>query len=308
MKKGSASKQRKSLSIVFIPHSSSEVKVYKFTSFGLKVSAVAALLIFSLIGTAVFMACTLYENRKLKADIAVLEEENLKQNSLIVQKDTEISRLEEKQQGFNNILKQVTGKFREITETYLSSRSSADRVSRAGSRNEATFVDEINDLKALISNLEKAGAAQEDALADLSDVEKKLDKYMEAIPTVWPSHGRISSYFGGRPDPFTGRKKYHEGIDIAADYGTDIVAAAAGEIVFSGYSAGYGYNVVIDHGHGVTTLYGHCSKLLAKVGQKVGKGEAVAKVGSSGRSTGPHVHFEIRLDGTQVDPLKYLEK
>jgi methyl-accepting chemotaxis protein len=102
--------------------------------------------------------------------------------------------------------------------------------------------------------------------------------------------------------------RLHEGIDVAASSGDDIRASASGKVTFAGVYNGYGRTVIIDHGNGISTLYGHSSKLLVKEGQTVSKGELIAKVGSSGRSTGPHLHFEIRINGEPVDPLNYLDK
>jgi murein DD-endopeptidase MepM/ murein hydrolase activator NlpD len=122
----------------------------------------------------------------------------------------------------------------------------------------------------------------------------------------WPVSGRINSGFGWRRDPLSGRRDLHTGIDIKAPNGRTVRAAASGRVVHAGWMGGYGRTVVIDHGNGYTTLYAHCSALLVKRGQRVSSGDAVGRVGSSGRSTGPHLHFEIRSKGSTVDPLKLL--
>ena len=121
---------------------------------------------------------------------------------------------------------------------------------------------------------------------------------------IIPYHGTISSRFGWRI--FRGKYDYHTGIDFAGPKGSVIVASDGGTVTKAGWNGSYGYCVIINHGNGVQTLYGHCSKLLVKVGDKVAQGEAIARVGSTGRSTGPHVHFEIRINGKAVDPAKYL--
>lgn len=138
------------------------------------------------------------------------------------------------------------------------------------------------------------------------DAEEKLKSLLNSIPTLWPSTGRISARFGTRSDPFTGREAFHEGLDIAAAYGTSIKAAAAGRVTFAGVKSGYGNAVMISHKNNISTLYGHASKLLVKAGQTVKRGEVIAKVGSTGRSTGPHLHFEVLVNNSPVDPLKYL--
>jgi murein DD-endopeptidase MepM/ murein hydrolase activator NlpD len=121
---------------------------------------------------------------------------------------------------------------------------------------------------------------------------------------IVPFNGTISSRFGWRV--FRGKYDYHTGIDFAGRSGSLIVASDGGTVTRAGWYGAYGYCVIINHGKGVQTLYGHCSKLLVKVGQKVAQGEAIARVGSTGRSTGPHVHFEIRVNGKAVNPSKYL--
>lgn len=122
----------------------------------------------------------------------------------------------------------------------------------------------------------------------------------------WPVLGQISSPFGWRRSPFGRRRVFHAGLDIRAPRGTIIRAAASGVVVHSGWMGGYGKAVVISHSNGLTTLYGHCSKLAARSGMKVSQGQTIAYVGSTGRSTGNHVHFEVRVGGSPRNPLKYL--
>ena len=120
---------------------------------------------------------------------------------------------------------------------------------------------------------------------------------------VTPVSGIITSRFGNRESI---RTSGHTGLDIAAPYGTPIKATADGEVIFSGYSGGYGYVVKISHGNGIQTYYGHCSKLYVETGEKVKAGDTIAAVGSTGNSTGNHLHFEVRVNGTEVNPQNYL--
>ena len=124
--------------------------------------------------------------------------------------------------------------------------------------------------------------------------------YLACLPV---STGHVSSRFGSRESI---RDHVHKGLDIAASYGTDIKAVADGTVIFSGVSSGYGNFIKIDHGNNVVTCYGHCSKLLVSVGQEIKAGDVIAKVGSTGNSTGNHLHFEIRINDVQVNPEKYL--
>lgn len=123
---------------------------------------------------------------------------------------------------------------------------------------------------------------------------------------MWPVNGVITSPFGYRNHPIFGRSILHSGIDIGVDYGTPVQAADGGVVVEAGWIGGYGYAVVIDHGNGLSTLYGHNSSLNVSSGQSVSKGQVIAYAGSTGNSTGPHVHFEVRANGDPVDPSAYL--
>jgi murein DD-endopeptidase MepM/ murein hydrolase activator NlpD len=123
---------------------------------------------------------------------------------------------------------------------------------------------------------------------------------------VWPVRGRISSPYGWRVHPVYKNRQFHGGIDIVAPVGTSVRAAAAGKVIRSGYMGAFGYGVVIDHGRGVTTWYGHNSRLSVKVGEKVKQGQVIARSGNSGITTGPHVDFRIKVDGDTVNPIKWL--
>jgi murein DD-endopeptidase MepM/ murein hydrolase activator NlpD len=124
----------------------------------------------------------------------------------------------------------------------------------------------------------------------------------------WPVNGHynLSDTFRSRINPVNGKREKHTGIDIPAPTGTGILAADDGVVITSGWKNGYGYTVIIDHGNGISTLYGHNSKLVASVGQSVSKGQVISKCGSTGMSTGPHCHFEVRINGSPVNPTSYL--
>ncbi len=123
---------------------------------------------------------------------------------------------------------------------------------------------------------------------------------------AYPSNASTSSSFGWRMHPVLGYRRFHSGMDFAASYGSTIRAADSGTVIFAGWYGGYGRAVIIDHGKGITTLYGHSSELYVADGQAVERGQAIAAVGSTGLSTGPHLHFEVRRNGTPVDPANYL--
>lgn len=179
----------------------------------------------------------------------------------------------------------------------------------------AALADEVAGYKNMVEQDLSLLEEQEAALLEIADQwDAKIAEWQRMLNRerkgdlafIWPVTGTITSYFGMRPDPFTGVWRNHSGMDIAASTGTPIKAAEDGIVLHSGWIDGYGYTIILDHGGGISTLYAHASKLVAQAGQSVRRGETVALVGSTGYSTGPHLHFEVRLNGTRVEPLDYL--
>jgi murein DD-endopeptidase MepM/ murein hydrolase activator NlpD len=127
-----------------------------------------------------------------------------------------------------------------------------------------------------------------------------------AIPSIWPVQGRVTAGFGQRMDPFSGEQAFHPGVDIADAVGTDVEATGDGLVIEAEPDAGYGRSILIDHGDGITTRYAHLSKLFVVVGEQVKKGEIIGAIGVSGRTTGPHLHYEVRIHGTPVNPARFL--
>jgi murein DD-endopeptidase MepM/ murein hydrolase activator NlpD len=128
----------------------------------------------------------------------------------------------------------------------------------------------------------------------------------EFTPSLWPVVGHLTAGFGERLDPFSGEGAFHTGVDISSEYGTAVRATADGVVIGAEEHVGYGRLVVLDHGFGVTTFYGHLSAFNVTPGQRVNRGDVIGYVGVSGRSTGPHVHYEVRINGAPVNPMRYL--
>jgi murein DD-endopeptidase MepM/ murein hydrolase activator NlpD len=149
--------------------------------------------------------------------------------------------------------------------------------------------------------------------AKMSRLEKEMRSYEVVLrergytPSIWPVDGKLESGFGGRSNPFGGGGyEFHSGQDIEAPLGTSVVAGAKGKVSFVGWQNGYGQLVVIDHGGGLTTRYGHLSHIDVAQGDSVTRGQFIGRVGSTGRSTGPHLHYEVRINDDPVNPLQYL--
>jgi murein DD-endopeptidase MepM/ murein hydrolase activator NlpD len=159
--------------------------------------------------------------------------------------------------------------------------------------------------------MDEAGiAAVEERAAQLEERLKDYEKALgerSRIPSIWPVEGETTDGFGGRRDPFGGYSyEFHSGQDIRAERGTTVVAAANGTVVFAGWKTGYGQMIEVSHGGGLTTRYAHLSKIEVELGQQMARGQLLGRVGSTGRSTGPHLHYEVRIDGESVNPLSYL--
>ena len=157
-----------------------------------------------------------------------------------------------------------------------------------------------------LDHLDKQAKVQSISFQELDNFFKNQKSLLSSTPSIWPTHGWITSGFGFRKSPFTGLREKHEGWDIAARSGSPVMATADGEVVVEGREYGYGNMIEINHGYGIVTRYGHNSKHLVKVGDHVKRGQMIALVGSTGRSTGPHLHYEVLLHGIPVSPKNYI--
>lgn len=155
--------------------------------------------------------------------------------------------------------------------------------------------------------LDELEKVSEDLIKQIQDLQAKLRRQRPAnLKMVWPTPGKITSYFGPRYHPILKQNRMHTGIDIAAKTGQAVTAAEAGVVILSGSLGGYGLTIIVDHGGGISTLYAHNSQVLVANGSEVMKGQLIARAGSTGLSTGPHLHFEVRVDGSPVNPLGWL--
>jgi murein DD-endopeptidase MepM/ murein hydrolase activator NlpD len=157
-----------------------------------------------------------------------------------------------------------------------------------------------------VKALKTEASDREVSLEELSQSIKGKKVVWDSTPSIWPVRGWFSSGFGKRISPFTGRLTMHKGIDIATRQGTEIIAPAAGVVTYKGFDSGFGRVLKIDHGYGIQTLYGHLSKADVKIGQKVKRGDVIANVGNTGMSTGPHLHYQVFINGLPVNPLRYI--
>ena len=178
-----------------------------------------------------------------------------------------------------------------------------------GGANAQAVDSEQIDIENAILEIEKELSLRESEIAAVDFLLSRNSLESQQTPAGWPVKGGwISSSFGSRMHPMTGKKQFHRGVDIPGKLGADVLAVADGVVTRSERSGNYGWLVKIDHGDDYTTLYSHNSKNLVEVGETVTKGQSIALIGSTGRSTGPHVHFEVAKNGRTINPVKYLYK
>lgn len=298
--------KNKMLSFTIIPSTTNKIIQFNIPYWVLLsgLSLMIAVLIFSLGISKEFFtvreALIVAENHA-----SILEEENTNQSLEIAYLRNRSAEIEEKLLGLNQLQDKV------LNMVGLNAESQSEDIERLPSflvtRSNLRTFDGEGGLEDDLLYLDQLITQQKQSMEKLvTDVEKQL-KYMDAIPNLQPTVGRLSSPYGYRISPTSRKREFHSGIDLANQTGTEIYASGSGIVTFSGYNGGYGRMIIVAHGHGYTSVYAHNSGNLVKVGDKVKKGDVIAKMGSTGRSTGPHLHFEIRINGKAVDPTTILE-
>lgn len=300
-------KEQKKLSFIII--SSKTHKKIQFSIPQWLVIVSSILVVALIIGTANFsykLIITNHELTHVNQQLYQLAEENNIQADEIIYLRTKSSTIEEKLAGLNELQNQVLNMVGLESKPEEAKLISTLLVSRSDQRS-AINRDDDYDYEMEMELLNELIEKQKDGMEQLIvDVEKQL-KYIDSQPNRMPANGRITSPYGYRISPINRKREFHSGIDIANKTNTDIYAAGSGVVTFAGYNGAYGRMVIISHGYGYTSVYAHNNKLLVRVGDKVSKGDVIAKMGSTGRSTGPHLHFEIRVNGQAVDPKTILE-
>jgi len=276
------------------------------------VLAVSVVILVSVVGSSVYFVKKYIQLTNEQVEFAELKRESKihriqvdKLGQQVKEFSTEMSRLER----FSNKLRVITDLGDSPTPAEkdwgvggpygLSAQSFATSLEREA-------ISMVERLAGNLEELDQQAKTQAVSLQQLDEFFKNQKSFLSSTPSVWPTRGWVTSGFGLRKSPFTGRKEKHKGWDIGARLGSTIRATADGVVRVSGRESGYGKMLEIDHGYGITTRYGHNSKNLVKVGDRVKRGDKIALVGSTGRSTGPHLHYEVRLSGVSVNPRNYI--
>jgi murein DD-endopeptidase MepM/ murein hydrolase activator NlpD len=164
----------------------------------------------------------------------------------------------------------------------------------------------LSALPGKLSSLQTEASRQEQSLRELQEYFDDQRSLLASTPSIWPTRGWVTSDFGTRIDPYTAERRMHQGMDIATPHGQVVYTPSDGTVVFIGTEGGYGKVLVVDHGYGVKTRYGHLSEVHVRLGDRVSRGDKVASVGNTGRSTGPHLHYEVRVNGIPENPRKFI--
>jgi murein DD-endopeptidase MepM/ murein hydrolase activator NlpD len=261
-----------------------------------------------------FVANQVFENRELQSENRKLRQSVQLYQNRMESLESSLERIE----NFSARLKMITNlmdrdNLSQQLELPIPNASSNLSFARntANEPNASTLTsEELAAKQSIDSQFEKSSnqaLVLEQSLHDLYELLSDQKSFLNALPTKKPADGYFTSGFGVRVSPFgEGAEKMHEGLDIANVTGTPIHAPAQATVVFAGRKSGYGNIVILDHGYGLETWYGHTSKILVKPGQLIRRGQSIALMGNSGHSTGSHVHYEVRVHGIPVDPLSYI--
>ncbi|MEE8408110.1 MAG: peptidoglycan DD-metalloendopeptidase family protein [Myxococcota bacterium] len=308
----------RSYTVLIVPERSSQVRRLTIPR---KLLVQLALALFGVLTVSGFMAVHYLYIVDQASENRTLKDQNIQLNARLRLVQEEIARID----GTLQRIDQFAAKVRAITQLNDPERNLAmgplsedpnakppEVLYAPGER--IDYEDEMVDSKlalriidSKLDEVESESRAQEKNLRELDDYFAENLSLLATTPSIRPTRSKLlTSTFGVRTDPYTNHRVMHKGIDFAADHGADVIAPADGVVIFVGNRGGYGKTVVLDHGFGIQTHYGHLSAYRVEIGQRIKRGQVIAGVGNTGRSTGTHLHFEVRFNGMPQDPEKYI--
>jgi murein DD-endopeptidase MepM/ murein hydrolase activator NlpD len=293
---------KKHLSLIIVPHDKSSYKTLSFSERFVRNAKwgaiVLVVLLFGVIGDYVRVRVNGVGLKNLAA-------ENAKQKERLSEYEASISNLEKQIKDLDEYRKKIN---------LLAGVRSPDELKEVGGGGRSYTPPDGQIIPGAPPSVAPGSLKSVELKAD--DVKKNLEKLitffqnqstlLSTTPSIFPTAGLLTSYFGWRLDPFTGKQQFHYGLDIASVLGNPVVATADGTVIATNTDQSMGRSVQISHGLGILTVYGHLNKFNCQVGQKVKRGDVIGEVGNSGRAIGPHVHYEVRVNGTTVNPITYI--
>jgi murein DD-endopeptidase MepM/ murein hydrolase activator NlpD len=290
---------KKFLSLIVIPHTKTSSRTLSFSK-----RAVKSAMWIGIVSGVLFLGITAdYVRIQLSHEsYSALKAENQKQQKEIEQYQAQFTAL----QNSVGKLEEYVGKI-----NLYAGITAPDKLSSLGAIGDPRGEQAVPGAPGQLSlgNLQGMKQKTEDIQKNFDVLVKVLENnssILASTPSIWPTNGWVTSGVGWRIDPFTGKQAWHSGLDIAAAFGNPVVAPADGYVTQATYDKYYGNSIQVNHGGGITTLYGHLSMIEVKPGQKVKRGDEIGKVGNTGRSVGTHLHYEIRVNDKIVNPIKYI--
>ncbi|MGQ9577493.1 MAG: peptidoglycan DD-metalloendopeptidase family protein [Candidatus Aminicenantales bacterium] len=296
--------EKKFLSLIIIPHKRGTIRT-------ISLSQKASRLLFTiLVGMAVVLVGFLVDYFSMnvtRAKYSQLQSENQEQKKIILAYETSVKELTAKVQAFENYARKLN---------IMAGLKSPDALKEVGVGSGPDLGE--NEIRASgpadngasatlhLNQVQLKAARLEENLGTLLDFFERQSSRLAHTPTIWPTTGFITSGFGMRIDPFTGKQTFHKGIDIATNLGNPVLAPAEGVVVETKNDRIGGKTILISHGGGINTLYYHLDKILVKPGQKVKRGDIIGLVGKTGKALGPHLHYEVQVNGRSVNPLQFI--
>ena len=310
-------KEKKYSTLVYIPHNGKSSKTIKLTAPITKI--MAFFMIFAVIVVSLSLVLTYFigQNKELnenteyiisryKDQITVSNLYIDRQASIIEAKLDELNEIEFTQTTISGGIMNLANKLENISTQYFSPLPGSTTETINASKIDS-FIADIKEITTILNEFDGMAEVTDLQVLQFTSIRETLTDYLDNIPSVWPTVSTyIGSDFGMRWHPILNTLKEHTGVDIGGTYNDDIYASGSGTVITSGYDSGYGYTIRIDHGDSIVSVYSHASKLLVSKGDIVEKGQVIALIGSTGLSTGPHLHFEIRIDNVPVDPMPFI--
>lgn len=302
-------KRNQFFTFMLVPHDGKAVRSIRIPVKLLQLSAaLCCVLMVASLGAFLNYRHTVAAATSEKAELEVLRQNNGNQLQQIEQLAKSTASLQADMERLNNLDSEVR-RMMNLEESSTTSRAGTVRpnLNANGGQGGPSAKPTLEQLNQMTAAMKENMKNREASLEELKGEIKAKQSRMAATPSIWPTSGDVTSRFGWRGSPWGGGgSDWHPGIDIANSVGTPILATADGEVAFSGWYSGYGKLVQITHSGGIETLYGHNSQLAVQVGQRVKKGEVIAYMGNTGYSTGSHCHYEVRVNGTAVNPASFL--
>jgi len=306
-KKDGVPKKQEYFTIMILPGPNSRVRKYSVSKTRLKNVAifivVAAFISTGMLIQYFHMQGQVCELNSLRAE-TVQHREELKQfASSIVDFKSQMDKMKELDFKLRRLAKMPTETKEQVLGMGGAQESPTFTLDDVGKKSHEDLMKQMHQE---LDNLSKDVSVQEASMNKLTQYFEHRNSVLAATPSIWPVRGFLTSTFGYRISPITGKRQFHEGLDIANKVGTPVMAPANGTVADTGVQNGYGRFIKIQHGFGMVTVYGHLSKIGVKPGQRVERGEVIGYVGNTGSSTGPHLHYEVRVNGVPNNPKKFL--